>query len=90
LSLSPNEKEFPTLTKHVVTLCWTDENGPQITAIVLMAESKDAAVREVLMNWPAGETIGAIVHTAQEYAAQALQFRDDIQPDPPWKRVSLN
>lgn len=61
-----------------------------MSAIVLMAESYDAAVREVLMKWPQGETIGAIVHTAEEYAEQALQFRDDIQPDPPWKRVSLN
>lgn len=61
-----------------------------MSAIVLMAESYDAAVREVLTHWPKGETIGAIVHTAEEYAEQALQFRDDIQPDPPWKRVSLN
>lgn len=58
--------------------------------LVVMAVDARAAQVDVLKNWPLGKVFGTIAYTAEKFVELAERFRDDVQPDPPWMRVSQN
>lgn len=75
--------------RWVVVICSynSDEKSIDMTNVCLMATSKEDALQQVRDGWES-KIIGAYAITAEEYAAEAIRFRDET--DQPWRRVSFN
>lgn len=73
--------------RWVVVVCSLVKGGVNITNICLMATGHADAVKQVRDGWE-DKIIALYAITAEEYAAEAIRFRDET--DQPWNRMSHN
>ena len=71
----------------MVVVCSHDKGVVTITNVCLLATSKADALQQVEDGWEQ-PIIAKYAVTAEEYAAEAIRFRDET--DQPWNRMSLN
>jgi hypothetical protein len=74
--------------RWVVVVCSIgQEHKVAIANICLMATSHADALQQVKDGWK-DKIVAAYAITAEEYAAEAIRFRDET--DQPWNRMSNN